>query len=171
MDTLVLLFVIIAVISNLTKNRKKKAEKKNTWRPGGQQAQPRQAQPRAGPASPSCRPADHHGGGHLPLGHPRAAQVHCQTCEAGRQAYPPRRGPKRRRQPGRTLYRGPIHPGQHGSPVPPKAWERRRVLLPQKGSAWAAAWAGPGPSPRPTGVAGMWSSPLPRAITSIRKAA
>ena len=39
MDTLVLLFVIIAVISNLTKNRKKKAEKKNTWRPGGQQAQ------------------------------------------------------------------------------------------------------------------------------------
>lgn len=47
MDTLVLLFVIIAVISNLTKNRKKKAEKKNTWRPGGQQAQaqPRQAQP------------------------------------------------------------------------------------------------------------------------------
>lgn len=47
MDTLVLLFVIIAVISNLTKNRKKKAGKNNTRRPGGQQAQaqPRQAQP------------------------------------------------------------------------------------------------------------------------------
>lgn len=47
MDTLVVLFVIIAVISNLTKKSKKKAERKNTWRPGGQQqtqAQPRQAQ-------------------------------------------------------------------------------------------------------------------------------
>lgn len=53
MDTLVLLFVIIAVISNLTKNRKKKAEKKNTWRPGGQQAQ---AQPRQAQAQPQ-RPA------------------------------------------------------------------------------------------------------------------
>ena len=53
MDTLVLLFVIIAVISNLTKNRKKKAEKKNTWRPGGQQAQ---AQPRQAQAQPH-RPA------------------------------------------------------------------------------------------------------------------
>lgn len=56
MDTLVLLFVIIAVISNLTKNRKKKAEKKNTWRPGGQQAQPRQAQPRqAQPHRPAAQ--------------------------------------------------------------------------------------------------------------------
>ena len=58
MDTLVLLFVIIAVISNLTKNRKKKAEKKNTWRPGGQQAQaqPRQAQPRqAQPQRPAAQ--------------------------------------------------------------------------------------------------------------------
>ncbi len=53
MDTLILLFVIIAVISNLTKNRKKKAEKKNTWRPGGQQAQ---AQPRQAQAQPH-RPA------------------------------------------------------------------------------------------------------------------
>ena len=109
MDTLVLLFVIIAVISNLTKNRKKKAEKKNTWRPGGQQAQ---AQPRQAQAQPH-RPAAQQ----TTMGEdifPRAAQVHCQTCEAGRQAYPPRRGPKRRRQPGRTLYRRPIHPGQHG---------------------------------------------------------
>lgn len=56
MDTLILLFVIIAVISNLTKNRKKKAEKKNTWRPGGQQAQARQAQPRqAQPQRPAAQ--------------------------------------------------------------------------------------------------------------------
>lgn len=53
MDTLVVLFVIIAVISNLTKKSKKKAEKKNTWRPGGQQAQ---AQPRQAQAQPH-RPA------------------------------------------------------------------------------------------------------------------
>ncbi len=56
MDTLVLLFVIIAVISNLTKNRKKKAEKKNTWRPGGQQAQARQPSPaQAQPHRPAAQ--------------------------------------------------------------------------------------------------------------------
>lgn len=55
MDTLVLLFVIIAVISNLTKNRKKKAAKEKAKRARAQQAQQAQQPQAAQPHRPAAQ--------------------------------------------------------------------------------------------------------------------
>ena len=155
MDTLVLLFVIIAVISNLTKNRKKKAEKKNTWRPGGQQAQ---AQPRQAQAQPH-RPAAQQttmGEDIFPWVTPEPPK---STAKPAKPAVKPTR-PAEGQSAGGSLG-GPFTEGRSTQaawlPAPPKAWERRKVLLLQRGRH-GRQLGGPRPKPQANRRSGMWSS-------------